>query len=226
MSEERDRELIRALGEDLQPVEPIPRLRKALAWVLAAWVGVVLASWAWAGLRPGGLTAMYSEGSIVFVVAALAAVGAAGWVAALAAAVPGREGLAWRAFLVGALSAAAAAGFGTFLIVAAPGHGPGAPVAAHVSCLVRACGVGLLPALVLAGFAARAAPYRPLVVVLGAAAGAAALGAVAAQATCPFGDPIHLMLGHILAPVAGALVLTFPLLVAMRRLPRRTGESA
>jgi hypothetical protein len=221
MSDERSRDLISALGDDLRPVTPIPRLRMALGAVLAAWVVVVLASWAWSGLRPGGLTAMYSNASIAFVVAALTAVGGAGLVASLAASVPGRERLAWGAFLVGLLSAAAAAGLGTFLVAAAPGHGPGAPAAAHVSCLVRACGVALLPALVVAGFAARAAPYRPLVIVLGAAAGAAALGAVAAQATCPFGDPVHLMLGHVLAPVAGALVLTLPLLIAMRRLPQR-----
>lgn len=223
MTQDQDRDLIRALGEDLQPVKPIPRLRKALVAVIATWVAVVLASWAWAGFRPDGLTALYSSGSVVFVVAALAVVGGAGLVASLAAAVPGRERLAWGALLTGLLSAAAAAGFGTFLVVAVPGHEPGAPVAAHFSCLTRACGVGLVPALVVAIFAARAAPYRPLVIVLGAAAGAAALGAVAAQATCPFGDPVHLMLGHILAPVAGALVLTLPLLVAMRRLPRPGG---
>jgi len=221
MSDERSRDLIRALGEDLRPVTPIPRLRMALAAVLAAWVAVVLASWAWSGLRPGGLTAMYSQTSIALVIAALAAVGGAGLVASLAASVPGRERLAWGAFLLGLMSAAAAAGLGTFLVAAAPGNEPGAPAAAHVSCLVRACVVGLLPALVVAVFAARAAPYRPLVIVLGAAAGAAALGAVAAQATCPFGDPVHLMLGHILAPVAGALVLTLPLLIAVRRLPQR-----
>jgi hypothetical protein len=219
VSDERSRELIRALGDDLRPVKPISRLRMALATVVLAWVAVVLASWAWSGVWPGGLTAMYSKGSIAAVFGALAAVGGAGLVASLAASVPGRERLAWGAFMVGLLGAAIAAGLGTFLVVAAPGHEPGAPMAGHVSCLLRACGVGLLPAFVVAGFAARAAPYRPLVIALGAAAGAAALGAVAAQATCPFGDPIHMMLGHVFAPVVGALVLTLPLLIAARRLP-------
>ena len=225
MSDERNRELIRALGDDLEPVTPIPPLRGALAGVLIVWAVVALASWVWSGLRPGGLPSMYSQASVAFVSAALAAVGGAGLVASLAASVPGRERLAWGAFLLGLASAAMAAGLGTFLVLASPGHGPGAPGAAHVSCLLRACGVGLLPALGVAVFAARAAPYRPLVIVLGAAAGAAALGAVAAQATCPFGDPIHLLLGHVLAPVAGAVVLTLPLLLAMRRLPKRSGRA-
>ena len=224
MSDERSRDLIRALGDDLRPVRPIPRLRLALVGVVVVWVAVVAASWIGSGLRPGGLTAMYTRGSIAFLFAALGAVGGAGILAALAAAVPGRERLAWASFGFGLVAAAAAAGFGTFLVFASAGHEPGAPTAAHVSCLARACGVGLIPALVVAGIAARAAPYRPLVIVLGAAAGASALGTVAAEATCPFADPVHLMLGHVLAPVVGALLLTLPLLFAMRRFQRRELE--
>ncbi len=66
----------------------------------------------------------------------------------------------------------------------------------------------------------RAAPYRPIVLVLAAAAGTAALGAITAEASCPHPEMRHLLVAHALAPVVGVLLLTLPLLVALRRVGR------
>jgi hypothetical protein len=69
-------------------------------------------------------------------------------------------------------------------------------------------------------FAGRAAPFRPVVLVLAAAAGTAALGAITAQASCHHWEMRHLLVGHALAPAVGVLLLTLPLLVALKRLGR------
>jgi hypothetical protein len=182
---------------------------------------VAAAGLALRGVRPDLAEGLLMDPGAGPVLAALALAGVAGVVAALAAAVPGRERLARAGLAVGLAGMGVAAGVGTLLVVQSPPAAQEAPLSSDLSCLAVALVVGLLPALAVAVFAGRAAPHRPLVAVLAAAAGTAALGAVAAQASCPYADPEHLMLGHVLAPVAGAVLLTLPLLLALRRAAAR-----
>jgi hypothetical protein len=121
---------------------------------------------------------------------------------------------------VGGLAFAAAAGVGTLLLAASPASGVDAPTRADLGCLLNACAVAVLPSFGVIWFAGRTAPHRPLVLVLAAAAGTAALGAATAQTVCAVADARHLLVGHVLGPAAGALVLTLPLLFALRRTTR------
>ncbi|MDX1650385.1 MAG: NrsF family protein [Myxococcota bacterium] len=219
MSEGPTDELIRELARDLEPVRPIPPVRRVALGVLALWGLVATAGVALRGFRPDFGERLLMEMGAGGVFAGLATAGVCGVVAALAAAVPGRERLARGALLAGAAGLGVAAGIGSFLVVQSP-VGDAAPPAADLVCLGVALAVGFLPALATVWFAGRALAQRPLAVVLAAAAGTAALGGVTAQASCPHADPAHLMLGHVLAPVAGAVVLTLPLLWALGRLRR------
>ena len=172
------------------------------------------------GLRPDlteVLQQPFGPGGVFF---GLGLAGLGGLVAAVAMSVPGRESLARAGLLTSLFGMAVAAGLGTLLILRSPLIEAGTSLGTDLNCLTIACAVALLPSLGIMAFAGRAAPLRPLVLVLAAAAGTAALGAVTAQASCPSLDPGHLMLGHILAPAVGALVLAVPLLVALRRQPQ------
>jgi hypothetical protein len=69
-------------------------------------------------------------------------------------------------------------------------------------------------------FAGRASPFRPVIAVLAAAAGAVALGAITAEASCTHSEMRHLLVAHALAPAFGVVLLTLPLLVALKRFGR------
>lgn len=214
---------IQQLVRDLKPVRPIPRLR----WITAAVICVWAATTAFAALVLG-VEAPRTEGRLLLGLVALytglGTAGVAGVVAALAAAIPGREGLTRRAAMTAALALALAAGVATGILRDSPLVEAAAPPIAALRCLAVACLVASLPAIGVIGFGAHARTFRPLVLTLAAAAGTAALGGIAAKTTCPYGDLRHLMLGHVLAPAAGALLLTLPLLLALRRLQLRGGN--
>lgn len=218
---ERDRssELIRELARDAEPVRRIPRIRTVALLVLGVWIAVASAGALLKGVRPGLPEVLLMDWGVAAVFGGLLGAGIGGLVAALAMGVPGREALARFGLLGSGLCMAIAAGVGTLLFLENP-SAPTAPYQADLSCLLTACVVAALPALGIVWFGGRAAPHRPVVLVLAAAAAAAALGAASAQASCPYADFRHLMMGHVLAPVASALLLTLPLLVALRRASR------
>jgi hypothetical protein len=217
---QRTQELIHELGQDLSPVRPIPSLRRVLLGVLALWALVAVPGVLLRGLRPDFLETLLAARAANAVFGVLALSGLGGIVAALALGVPGREWLARAGLGLGLLGLALAAGLGTLLVLWSPHPLHGLFQAGDLSCLGVACGVALIPAAGVVWFVGRAAPYRPLVAVLAAAAGMAALGAAAAQASCPYADPRHLLVGHVLAPALGAILLTLPLLLALRRFGR------
>jgi len=219
VSEERSLELIEELTRDLSPVRPIPPLRGVVATLLGLWLGIAIVGVAVLGLRPDLGEVFSSQRGALAVFAGLVLAGGGGLVGALAMGVPGRETLARGAFAAGALGMVLAAGVGTLLFLNSPAASLGTPYAVDLHCLAVACAVALLPAAGVIWFAGRAAPHRPLVLVLAAAAGTAALGAVTAQASCP-GDYRHLLMGHVLAPAVGTLVLSLPLLIALKRIAR------
>ncbi len=217
MSDDETRELIQELARDLTPVRPIASLRVVGSAVLGLWLAVAALGVLALGLQPKAVQAMLSAGGVGLVFAGLATGGLGGIVSGLALGVPGRERLARAALVVGGLGLALAAGVATLLVLRTPG-GLGPFGSKDLTCLGVACAVGLLPALGVVLYVGRAAPFRPGVAVIAAACGAAALGSLAAEASCSMPHPFHLLVAHALAPVAGVLVLTLPLLWVMRRL--------
>jgi hypothetical protein len=149
---------------------------------------------------------------------ALTAAGAL--IAALAEAVPGRRG-AVRAGGATALVGIGLAAAGSFSAVVAAGSAPSEiPVDRALACLGRSCVLGALPALIACVLLARACLRRPLLGAAVAAAGGISLGAVAVHASCAAREPLHVLLGHTLGPVAAALLLALPLTILVRRLRR------
>jgi len=213
-------DLIQELTRDLEPVRPIPPLRNVVAGVVGLWLVVACAGVWILGMRPDLAEATIADLGVTAVFVSLMGAGLLGVIAALALSVPGREQLA-RVGLLGGLGALAiAGGLGTLLFARSPVAEVPAAMGSDLVCLGIACAVGLLPGLGVVWFAGRSAPYQPLVLVLAAAAGTAALGAVSAHASCPYADLRHMLVGHVLAPAAGALLLTVPLLIALKRVER------
>lgn len=220
MSPDDTRDLIGALADDLTPVRPIASLRAVGMAIVVAWLAVAGVGVAVLGLRPDWIDVFLMPSGIAVIFGSLGLAGLGGIVAALATAVPGREALARVGLGVGLLGLALSAGLASMMVAQHPPAQWSGLGSSELRCLAVACAIGLLPALGVVAFVGRAAAFRPLAAVLGAAAGTAALGAVAAEASCPTSDPVHMLLGHVLGPVAGVLVLTLPLLFALRRLSR------
>jgi hypothetical protein len=209
--------LIRELARDLEPVRPIPRIRTVVAAVTAAWFAVTAVGLAVLGLRPDLVEATMSSGGVAAVLIGLLVAGFGSVVAALAMGVPGREWLTRSALAASVLGMAAAVGFGVMLVATTPPAAGGVPFRGDLTCLTVAMLTGLLPAAGMIWFAGRSEPLRPALLVLAAAVGAAALGALTAYVSCAHCDMRHFLVAHALAPAFGALVLTLPLLAALKR---------
>jgi hypothetical protein len=218
MSGSRSEDLIRELARDLEPVQPIPRIRTVMAGVLALWFAVTAAGLAVLGLRPDLIEATFGGNGLVFVLIGLGLAGCGSVVAACAMGVPGRELLARSALCVSMLGMLVAVGVGALQLRTSSVTEAAVPFTGDLSCLAVAILVGLLPAVVVIRFAARSAPLHPALMALTTASGAAALGAITAYASCPHCVMRHLVVAHALAPAFGALLLTLPLLVVLKRL--------
>ena len=217
MSGSQAEDLIRDLARDLDPVHPIPRIRNVIAGVVALWLLIAAMGLTVLGLRPDMAEAVIGARGVAVVFAGLGLAGLGGVVAALAMGVPGREILARGALTLAVLGMVVAAGVGTVLFAMNRATEAHVPLTADLACLSVALLVGLLPALGMVWFAGRSVPFRPLILVLAAAAGAASLGAITAHASCPHTEMRHLLVAHALAPAVGVLLLTLPLLVALKR---------
>lgn len=217
MSGGRAEDLIRELARDLDPVDPIPRIRTAAAGVAALWFAVAGIGLALLGLRPDLVEATLQVRGVAAVYAGLGLAAGGGVIAALAMGVPGREVLARSALAVAIFGMVVAAALGTLLVATSPTADARVPFTGDLTCLSVALLVGLLPALGVVWFAGRAVPFRPLILVLAAAAGTASLGAITAHGSCPHSEMRHLLVAHALAPAVGVLLLTLPLLVVLKR---------
>ncbi len=221
MTERSSEALLRELARGLEPVRRIPRLRAGLAAALGLWLVALAAHQALGFPSPRLDAGAWRSLSFLAVLAGLALLAGGGVLAALAAAVPGREHLG-RAARGGALlglalaagAAATAAGGGL-----AAGLGPAFGTSA--GCLLRAAALGLAPALAAAVFAARALPRRPLLTAAIAGLGGVGLGALAVHLSCAEGNALHVLLGHALAPLLAAALLALPLAALLRRAIRR-----
>lgn len=218
MSTRSMEEQIREIARNLTPVRPIPRLRSVAAAAVALWLAVIAAHWIFADPHWGQrLDAGLAEPSFLAVLAGLVLTAAGGIVAALAAAVPGREPAA-RVGRGAALLGLALAAVGGAWAVASSGVADAiSQLASCVHCLGRCMGLGILPVLLVCGFLAYAPARRPRAGSALAVAGGVALGAVAMHATCPSEGALHMLVGHSLAPLFAVLVLAYPLAALVRR---------
>ena len=206
---ERTEALILALARDLQPVRRLPGLGRVAASVVVLAMALVGAQllFAWttnsAWLKPG----FASVDAWTIAAHALLAAGALAF--ALGACVPGRE----RLMRTGALMLASALGavvwIGFERLAAWPGLAVLAPgwVGTTFSCSLDAIVPAALPALLLARFAARAAPRRVALVLLVGAAAPLGLLTQPGVLGCAYPDELHHVLGHLLTPAFGALIL-------------------
>jgi hypothetical protein len=217
MNSDTSEQLAVELARHVVPVQPIARMRVVLTQVLA--VGSVVAA---VFLTLKGVTPLLLASLVMWpfalVVAGLCLVGAGAVVAGLGMSVPGRDGAVRAGLASAGLGAVLALVLAPLLRLREPGPALLAGLSSDLGCLLSACAVGILPAAVALWFVTAAAPRRPLLAVVVASIGAVGLGALAAQAACPYSDVRHMLLGHAGAPWLGGLLLAVPLGLLMRRL--------
>lgn len=213
-SEDRIRDLVR----ELRPVRPIPSLRAAAAAALGIFMLVVAASWFLGGttLRPA-TDAAWSDPSFLAALLGLLLVALGATTAALASAVPGREGAQRFGVRVAALGLGVAIAGGLWGLARTGTDFSTDELLACVSCMKRAVQLGIASSLVACGFIVYAAMRRPSAGAALALIGGVALGAAAVHSTCPSNSAHHQLVAHTLAPLVAAAILTFPLAALLRR---------
>ena len=201
-------EWIGRLSGDLRAVTRLPRLRAAFGWIAGSAAALVALAM--------GIAALAGPGALKHDLRPVDAVGAAAHLAlaagalayALAACVPGRERARRAAARVAAGGAAGTALAAAWLLfgpapwAAGPGLASGAVV-----CTLEALWPALPPALLLTAFAARGAPHRPGRVLLAGAVAALGFGTLPGHLGCPDSAAAHTLLGHLLAPLSGGLLI-------------------
>ncbi len=208
MSSRATETLLRELARELEPVQPIPKLRSTLIAVVSLWLIAVLVD-AWTGGPPPAIAGRNL--AFVGVLLGLISASAGATLAALAGAVPGRGDEAkWgRALAVAGL--VLAAGVSLWAVAQVEAAASGVPWATNLACIRRATVLGILPALLVCAFLARAWARKPLVAAGLAATGCVALGSVAVHLSCPAGAGLHVLLGHAFAPLVTTAILALPL---------------
>ncbi len=221
MRSQTTEQLVVELARHVSPVRPVRRLRVVFAEILVTASVVAAAVVALRGVATPFLGSPGMRPVFAGLAAGLSLLGAGATVAALAQSIPGREA-ATRAGLL-------AAGLGILLVgvvvllmrSAFPGPPMAVPLSADLGCLLWAAGVGIVPAFAALWFIARAAPHRPGFAVFVAAVGAVALGSLATQLSCPYVGLRHLIVGHVLAPLSGGVVVAVLLGSLLGSLQRR-----
>ncbi len=223
---ERTDDLVRELARGLQPVRRLPALGRvagAVALVAALLVGLELVVGYVAGTPL--VKANFASFDLQTLVAhALLASSALAF--ALGAFVPGRERLMRMGVLGLGLAAFALGIVGSERLLAWSGASTleAGWLRATLGCGLGAVVPAAIPALLLTLFAARAAPHRVARALCIAAAGSVALLTLPGILRCGYPDELHHVLGHLLAPVFGAvalLALALPVFVSARALRRR-----
>jgi hypothetical protein len=122
--------------------------------------------------------------------------------------------------VVAVLGVAWVVGSGLWALAGAEGARGATPVAGGFACFGRAIALGFPSLWIAAAFLLRGAPAKPLIASIGAAAGAAALGAFAVHAVCPVTSGEHLLLAHGLTPIFAAGLFALPLTALIARASR------
>jgi hypothetical protein len=208
MSERATETLLQELTRELAPVQPVTSLR-VVACVLAGVFALAVAASGVLGLPLPGLApgVPWDSASFLAVLLGLGALALGGLVAGLAGAIPGREALAQSGRWLGwaGLGVCAAAALTWCL-------SPGAlrsdvPLFATLTCFARAAALAAFPALAASIFLARAYERRARMGGVWIWLGAVALGASAVHASCSAGGAPHVLLGHLLEPLAVAALM-------------------
>ena len=214
--------LLRELVQGLAPVRRIPRLRTVVLGALALWLLMLGVQALLGGPRPltvpGGF---WSDPRFIGVLAGLLLTAGGAMATAVAGAIPGHEAVQRVGRRLALLGALLASGGGLWAVGRAELLGPALPMTSSLQCMGRASALGVVPAVFLCAFLARAFERRPAVGAAFASLGAFALGALAVHTSCSNDEPLHLLLGHSLTPFAAALLLAFPLSWLVRRASRR-----
>lgn len=206
--------LIHELAADLPPVKPLGRLRDTIVAALGISLPFYLYWFITSGVRRQFRQGELPDGVYLMVASALLLVAAGGLLAGLAAAIPGREDasqLGRNLFLSGLAAGLSVLGYHWAL---------GSTSVFEVSrssaqCAMGAAMLAIPSALLVARFTARgAALHFPRALSL-ACAGGMGVSAGVIHLTCSHADPIHLVLGHALAPFAGGLVVLTGLSIAV-----------
>lgn len=224
--------LVRDLVGDLQPVRPVPRLRRVVVGVLGVWLLAAPLYRIVPGPKANLEGFLWDDLGFLALFSALVLTAGGALAAALAGGVPGRA----RAERVGrqvALTGLALGFVGAWIALLSPVRGAAQiSPARHLICASRACILGVAPAVVAALFLSRAAPRRPWIAAGLATGGCVALGAISIHAFCGAFGGVHWLLGHWLGPMVGAALLTLPLAVlvssrrAILRRPWPTSDSS
>lgn len=217
---------IRDLVQDLRPVRSIPPLRTAVAAALGIFLLIVGADWLLGGLglRPR-TDAAWSDPAYLAPLLGLTLVALGATTAALASAVPGREGALRLGVCVAGLGMLAAIGGGLLGLARSDVHFSTEELAACVSCMEHAVQLGIASSLLACGFIVHAAMRRPSAGAALALIGGVALGAAAVHSTCPSNSALHQLVAHTLAPLVAAAILTLPLAAFLRRWRARADTS-
>ncbi len=206
---ERTEALILALARGLHPVRRLPGLGRVAASVALLALSLVAAQlvFAWATNSPWLKPTLASVDAWTIAAHALLAAGALAFT--LGACVPGRERLTQIGALVLAISLGAIVWIGFARLAVWPGLAALAPgwLGAMVTCSLGAVVPAALPALLLARFAARAAPRRVALTLLLGAAASIGLLTQPGILGCAYPDELHHVVGHLLTPALGALIL-------------------
>ncbi len=206
MSNDAD-QLVDALVADLEPVEPLPPLRRAAIWILAAVTASTTCVFCYQFLTGVQLLKPNLANADLMGIAAHLTLAGGALAVALASSVPGREPVE-RAGLV-------AVGIGTIVTLAAVYAGSSLPESAYGTswwrmttyCLSVAAIPALVPAALLTQFALRGAPFRPLRTLAFGALSAVAFATLPGHLSCPGGGPGHSLIAHHLAPVFGGVLI-------------------
>ncbi len=222
MADPASEPLLRGLVQDLAPVRRIPRPRTVVLGALALWLLVLGVQVLLGGPRP--LSApldFWSHPPFQVVLVGLVLTAGGAMTAAVVGAIPGRETARRASRRLALLGVLLASGGGLWAAGRAELVGPALPLASSLHCMGRASALGIVPAVFLCVFLARALERRPALGAALASLGAFALGALAVHTSCSHDEPLHLLLGHSLTPFAAALLLALPLSWLVRRASRR-----
>jgi hypothetical protein len=206
---ERTEALIEELARDLHPVRRLPGLGRVAARVAVLAMGLVGAQlvFAWTTNSPWLKLAFAPVDAWTIAAHALLAAGALA--IALGACVPGRARLMRTGALLVAVALGAVVWIGFERLAVWSGLAALAPgwLGTTFTCSLGAIVPAALPALLLAHFAARAAPRHVALALLFGAAAPLGLLTQPGVLGCAYPDELHHVLGHLLTPVFGALIL-------------------
>ncbi|MCP5039903.1 MAG: DUF1109 family protein [bacterium] len=216
--------LIRDLATDLPPVRPLARLRSVAALALSL-SAPFYAYWYFTyGFRHQFQQGRAPEVMYLLVAVAIVLLAIGGALFGLASAVPGRNADARR----GRSLFGTGLGMGLLLLLwqwLAGETSLGEASRTSAYCVRGAALLAIPAALVAAGFVCRGVSRSLPVALAAGCAGGMALASLVVHSTCPHPDPLHMVLGHAMAPLCGAVVLFATASVAVALGLLRDGRS-